>query len=77
VGVSWSPARNPNPLAGWGYKAPLPIFLQAQRYVFTLYALDAKLGLPAAANKQQLDEALTGHVLGQSHLVGWYARRPR
>jgi phosphatidylethanolamine-binding protein (PEBP) family uncharacterized protein len=56
---------------------PCPSFSRQQRYVFTLYALDAKVQLPAGASKQQLDEALTGHVLGQSHLVGWYARRPR
>ena len=60
-----------------GYKGPCPSFSRQQRYVFTLYALDAKLQLPAGANKQQLDEAMKDHVLGQSHLAGWYARRPR
>ena len=60
-----------------GYKGPCPSFSRQQRYVFTLYALDAKVQLPAGANRQQLDEAMKGHVLGQSHLAGWYARRPR
>jgi hypothetical protein len=44
------------------------------RYVFTLYALDAPLKLPAGASKEQVLAAMEGHVLGQARLTGRYAR---
>jgi Raf kinase inhibitor-like YbhB/YbcL family protein len=60
-----------------GYKGPCPSSSRQQRYLFTLYALDVKLQLPAGADKQQLEEAMKNRVLGQTQLTGWYARRPR
>lgn len=59
--------------AGWG--GPCPPRGRAHRYVFTLYALDTELALPARKTKQDVLKALDGHVLGRAELIGRYQRR--
>jgi hypothetical protein len=44
------------------------------RYVFKLYALDARLSLKAGATKKQLLKAMEGHILAQAELIGTYSR---
>jgi Raf kinase inhibitor-like YbhB/YbcL family protein len=44
------------------------------RYLFTLYALDTTLGLPAKAGTRELAAAMHGHVLARAELVGRYER---
>lgn len=44
------------------------------RYHFKLYALDATLTLPSTATKEELLQAMQGHILEQSDLVGLYQR---
>ena len=44
------------------------------RYIFTLYALDTKLDLPEGASRADVAQALEGHVLAETTLVGRYAR---
>jgi Raf kinase inhibitor-like YbhB/YbcL family protein len=44
------------------------------RYFFKLYALDVLLDLPAGANKKELEDALEGHILESSQLIGLYKR---
>lgn len=44
-------------------------------YKFTLYALDTTLDLPAGATKEQLLEAMHGHILEQATLIGTYRRK--
>ena len=56
-----------------GYGGPCPPSGR-HRYVFTLYALDAKLRLAAGADKATLSAALDGHVLAASVLMGHYRR---
>jgi Raf kinase inhibitor-like YbhB/YbcL family protein len=51
-----------------GYDGPCPP--DTHRYVFTLYALDAVLDLPAEATKADLLLAIEGHVLGEVELTG-------
>ena len=46
------------------------------RYFFKLYALDTSLSLKAGAAKPQLEEAMKGHVLEMSELIGLYRRGP-
>lgn len=41
-------------------------------YIFTLYAADTTLDLAAGASKEDVLEALDGHVLGWAELVGLY-----
>jgi len=45
------------------------------RYFFKLYALDAPLTLKAGATKEQLLEAMEGHVLATAQTVGTYERK--
>ncbi|KYK24689.1 hypothetical protein AYK25_06060 [Thermoplasmatales archaeon SM1-50] len=44
------------------------------RYFFKLYALDTTLHLNIGASKQQLESAMSGHILEEAQLVGIYAR---
>ena len=44
------------------------------RYFFKIYALDAELSLQEGADKDDLESAMKGHVLGQAELIGKYSR---
>ncbi len=57
-----------------GYGGPCPPS-GTHRYFFKLYALDAILGLPAGEEKEQLLNAMEGHILAKAELVGLYSRR--
>lgn len=39
-------------------------------YIFDLYALDATLELPAGAGRDDLEAAMSGHILATAQLVG-------
>lgn len=54
------------------YGGPCPPGSAAHHYTFTLYALDATLGLKAGATKADVLKAMEGHILQQSQLVGLY-----
>jgi Raf kinase inhibitor-like YbhB/YbcL family protein len=43
------------------------------RYYFTAYALARKLDLPAGASRQQLEAAMTHHVVDSASVLGRYA----
>jgi Raf kinase inhibitor-like YbhB/YbcL family protein len=57
-----------------GYGGPCPPLGAAHRYYFKLYALDAPTNLKPRATKQQLLDAMKGHVLGEAELMGRYKR---
>jgi Raf kinase inhibitor-like YbhB/YbcL family protein len=57
-----------------GYGGPCPPRGPAHRYFFKLYALDAKTGLKPGATKADLENAMKGHILAQTELVGRYKR---
>jgi Raf kinase inhibitor-like YbhB/YbcL family protein len=44
-------------------------------YYFKLYALDRKLDLAAGSDKAALEQAMAGHVVAQTELVGTYTKR--
>ena len=56
-----------------GYGGPCPPS-GTHRYFFKLYALDAALDLTAGASKEQLLQAMEGHVLAQTEFMGTYTR---
>ena len=59
-----------------GYRGPMPPPGHGvHHYHFKLYALDKRLELPPGATKQQLLDAMKGHVLGDAELVGTYERK--
>ncbi|NIM94989.1 MAG: YbhB/YbcL family Raf kinase inhibitor-like protein [Anaerolineales bacterium] len=55
------------------YVGPCPPF--TQRYSFRLYALDTLLDLAAGANKEEIKQAMEGHILAQGELMGKYKRQ--
>ena len=57
-----------------GYGGPCPPRGPAHRYHFKLYALDQTTGLKSKATKQQLLDAIKGHVLAETQLIGNYKR---
>jgi len=66
---------------GWGGPCP-PASPKSQRgepsgthrYQFKLYALDTTLELGSSAKKQDIGEAMQGHILDQTLLIGLYQR---
>ncbi len=44
------------------------------RYFFKLYALDTTINLPAGATKQELLDAMQGHILAQTELMGTFSK---
>jgi hypothetical protein len=63
-------------LNDWGkptYGGPCPP-IGRHRYFFKLYALDSALDLKSAT-KAELEKVMKGHILGQTELVGTYAKK--
>jgi Raf kinase inhibitor-like YbhB/YbcL family protein len=56
-----------------GYSGPCPPG-GTHRYYFRVYALDSKLDLPPRISKQELLNAMEGHVLDKGQLMGLYSR---
>lgn len=44
------------------------------RYFFKLYALDMKLELASGSAKKEVEKAMEGHILAQTHLMGRYEK---
>lgn len=63
-----------NGAGGTGYTGPCPPS-GTHHYHFTLYALDGTLNLGAGASKQQVLDAMKGHVIAQAEIVGTYRRQ--
>lgn len=60
----------------WGnrfYGGPCPPS-GTHRYILTVYALDARLGLAPGSDRDALDKAMVGHILEQAQLQGTYNR---
>ena len=56
-----------------GYGGPCPPDGE-HRYFFKLYALDIELDLSTESDKEDLEEAMVGHVLDKAELIGLYKR---
>jgi Raf kinase inhibitor-like YbhB/YbcL family protein len=82
-----APVERPSELAGavqgsndsrrLGYSGPCPPPGPAHRYFFKLAALATKLDLGPGASKQQVERAMSHHVLATAQLMGTYARARR
>jgi hypothetical protein len=58
-----------------GYGGPCPPPGKPHRYFFKLYALDRPLALRAGATKDQVEQAMQGHIVATAQLMGTYARK--
>jgi len=56
-----------------GYTGPCPPS-GTHRYFFKLYALDAVLNLKSGSSKDQLLNAMQGHILAQGELIGTFSK---
>jgi Raf kinase inhibitor-like YbhB/YbcL family protein len=57
-----------------GYNGPCPPGGPAHRYYFKIYALDTTLNLQPGASKDEVEEAMQGHLLADGQLMGTYHR---
>ena len=60
-----------------GYRGPAPPPGKPHHYTWTVYALDAELKLDQGLNRNQLLEAMKGHIIGQGSLIAIYERKPK
>lgn len=58
---------------GTNYVGPCPPDRE-HRYFLKLYALDARLSLPAKSTKKEVEKAMEGHILAKTELMGIYGR---
>jgi Raf kinase inhibitor-like YbhB/YbcL family protein len=63
-----------NDFGDLGYGGPCPPRGGPHHYIFTLYALDAKLNLPVGATQAQVEAAMQGHILAHGELIGMFQR---
>lgn len=64
---------------GWGlamYRGPAPPGGTVHHYDFAVFALDTELDLPPGLTRDELLEAIEGHVIGQGNMVPLYRRQP-
>lgn len=57
-----------------GYMGPCPPPGLPHHYILEIYALDSKLDLPATANRDELEKALSGHILASGAYYGTFHR---
>jgi Raf kinase inhibitor-like YbhB/YbcL family protein len=57
-----------------GYQGPCAPPGAPHHYTFELLALDQKLALPQGATREQIQDAVKGHVLGSSVYIGLFNR---
>ena len=57
-----------------GYDGPCPPEGSTHRYLVRLFAVDEVLNLGASATRDQVLDALKGHVLGEGRLTTTYTR---
>ena len=63
-----------NDFGNLGHNGPCPPRGKPHRYSFKLYALDAVPTLEPGATRSQFLDAIRGHILGQTELMGRYGR---
>lgn len=57
-----------------GYGGPCPPW-GTHRYFFKLFALDTMLNLKDDSNKQNIENAMKGHIISQTELIGLYKKK--
>lgn len=57
-----------------GWNGPCPPPDDAHHYEFHLYALDTMLDLPMTSRKEDLRDAIKGHILEEASMIGLYEK---
>jgi Raf kinase inhibitor-like YbhB/YbcL family protein len=57
-----------------GYNGPCPPPGKAHRYFFKLFGVDKLLDAKPGASRQEVEQAMQGHVLGKAEWMGKYQR---
>jgi Raf kinase inhibitor-like YbhB/YbcL family protein len=70
--VPGSAQQGANDLGQIGYLSPCPSAGDTHHYAITLYALDARVGLPTTIKAGQLLSAIDGHILALGQIAGTY-----
>ena len=70
------PCPPPN-IRGWGQDLKGDLNTKPHKYYFKLYALDSEVGLDAGATKEELLDAMDGHMLAEAQTAGKYLRPPQ
>lgn len=70
-----SPRQGENGFGKNYYQGPCPPPGKPHHYHFKLYALDIELLLKEGSSKQDVEKAISGHVLGQTVIIGTYQRK--
>lgn len=70
-----APGQGTNGFGRPGYGGPCPPPGHgSHRYFFRIHALDTELGLEPGAAREQLQDAIDGHVLAEAKLMGTFQR---
>ncbi len=86
-GIPFDPSEPvPEAIAGatqgnnsWGlpmYRGPAPPGTSVHHYHFAVFALDSELDLPPGLTRNELLDAIEGHVIGLGSMVPLYSRQP-
>ena len=67
-----SPIEGKTDFGEIGYGGPAPPD-KRHTYIFKAYALDTELELKEGYSKQELEDAMKGHILAESNLTGTFA----
>jgi hypothetical protein len=73
--LAWGAKHGINDFGTMEYGGPCPPPGKPHRYFFRMYALDEPLDLEPGATRQEVLDAMTGHMLGQAELMGHYKRQ--
>jgi hypothetical protein len=74
IGFTTIQGRNDFTTGNLRYRGPCPPPGNTHRYHFTVYALDTPLAVDSGPTKEEVFEAMQGHILGEALLVGIYQR---
>jgi len=67
--------KNSGGKLAYGGPCPPPQYEPKEhRYFFKLYALDSELSLPEGSTKKEVEDAMQGHIIEETQLMGKYQR---
>jgi Raf kinase inhibitor-like YbhB/YbcL family protein len=58
-----------------GWNGPCPPAGKPHKYVFTVYALDARIGFAKTPKYPDFEKAIKGHVIGKAQMTGTYQKK--